>query len=176
MGPAGAPGEQRPLGTDAASTGSDPRESPASTPAVITTTPAADFCRSGDALEYGAKLVVLLWNIDASRDRVIAILEQVVEENDGVLTTDASVRIGTEMAVFEQHVTDLTELTPPDELEPAYQLLELSAAAMMDFSTALQTGVFLSSSEDISEAADNWVRARELRDAYDERMLELCWS
>ena len=156
--------------------GSDPREGPASTPAATTTTPAADFCRSGEALEYGADTVVVLWNLDAARGRVIDLLEEIVEDNNGVISTEHSVRIGTEMAAFEQEVSKISALRPPQELQPAHQLLEESAAVMMEFSTALQTGVFLNNSEQINEAADHWERAQNLRESYEERKQELCTS
>ena len=161
----------KPSGTDA------PTPLPTNQPtAVPLEQPVADFCRSGEAIEYGAEMVVLLWNIDAARQRVFDILEEVIEDHDGVLSTAFEVRITTEIAAFEQLVADLMELSPPGELDPAYQLLEQSAAAMMDFSTALRTGKFLSSREDITEAADHWERAQDLQEAYEEKKQELCRS
>ena len=153
-------------------------EIPASTP-FPTDVPvervAQDFCRSAESLEYGVEMAVLLWNIDAAAERLIDIIE-LVADNDGPLSTDLSARISTEMDQFERHVTKLTELRPPKELQPAYQLLQQLAVELMDFSAALQTGIFQNSSEDIYEAIEHWERARDLRASYDERMQELCTS
>ena len=131
-------------------------------------------CTTAAVLVYADEIDEITSQHSIAQRDMVALLGEVTA--DGAVLSDTlwQVRLQLTLARFNGVSNQIENLTAPPVLMPAHSVLVEAAAALRDFTSALEAGVESDDASLITEAGEKWTTATELFNDAGTKMIEIC--